>query len=101
MECLWKIKMETKEQQIIELEAQVAEYKANAERFRSLTSFDRVVTTNELIVQVIDVIGRQLYYFNLYHKAPKGQTPPDVLYSSKLDALRAAVDAAIKNRAVV
>lgn len=65
----------------------------DAERFRAIANLERTVATNKWMVQVI---GTKNDIHSAYFDKPSaGQ--PEVMYPSRLDALRACVDSAIES----
>jgi hypothetical protein len=65
----------------------------DAERFKHIADFERVTATNKFSVQVI---GNNNNYYMEYFKCDKPYLGAQFLHETKLDALRAGVDKAIK-----
>jgi hypothetical protein len=65
----------------------------DAERFKHIADFERVTATNKFSVQVI---GNNNNYYMEYFKCEKPYLGAQFLHETKLDALRAGVDKAIK-----
>lgn len=80
------------EAELAERDALIAELSKDAERFVSIAEYERVVAGGNWLIQVIDAKGG---YYNSYFKEPPAGMP-DIVYPTRLEALRASVDKAIK-----
>lgn len=64
----------------------------DAERFRAIANLERTVATNKWMIQVIGT--KNDIHWAYFDKPSAGQ--PEIMYSSRLEALRACVDSAVE-----